>query len=141
MINSRDINELTTETKKRCIAFVAMCKAHNIDIIITSTYRDMESQAALYAQGRTKPGDIVTDAKPGQSFHNFRVAFDFAPVLNGKLQYNNAKLIEQCGILAEKSGLEWSGRWKKRPERVHCQLSGLSLATLQKQQNLLRLGR
>jgi len=141
MINSRDINELTTETKLHCIAFVAACKVHNIDIIITSTYRDLESQAALYAQGRTKRGDIVTDAKPGQSFHNFRVAFDFAPVLNGKLQYNNAKLIEQCGLLAEKVGLEWSGRWKSRPERVHCQLPGLSLATLQKQQDLLRLGR
>lgn len=63
----------------------------NIDIIITSTYRSPEEQDALYAQGRTKPGPIVTKAKGGQSKHNFRqadgtpasLAFDIVPLRNG----------------------------------------------------------
>lgn len=39
----------------------------------TRTYRE---QAAIFAQGRTRPGKIVTKAGPGQSYHNFGVAWD-----------------------------------------------------------------
>lgn len=40
------------------------------------TYRSPERQAALYSQGRTTPGKKVTNAKPWQSFHQYRVAVD-----------------------------------------------------------------
>lgn len=40
------------------------------------TLRTIEEQNSLYAQGRTKPGNIVTNAKGGQSYHNFGLAFD-----------------------------------------------------------------
>ena len=70
MINSRKIEDLHPYVAKLCRAFVAACKKDGIDILITSTWRDNESQNALYAQGRTKPGKKVTNAKAGQSFHN-----------------------------------------------------------------------
>ena len=54
MINSRDLNELLPEVKTRVEKFIQSCKDKSIDILVTSTYRDMESQAALYAQGRTQ---------------------------------------------------------------------------------------
>lgn len=34
------------------------------------TFRSMDEQEARYAQGRTKPGKIVTYARPGRSKHN-----------------------------------------------------------------------
>jgi hypothetical protein len=40
----------------------------------------MEEQAALYAKGRTSGGRIVTKAKPGQSYHNYGLAFDWVPI-------------------------------------------------------------
>ena len=40
------------------------------------TYRSFDEQNHLYAQGRTKPGKIVTYAKGGQSYHNFGLAFE-----------------------------------------------------------------
>lgn len=40
------------------------------------TLRTIEEQNELYAQGRTKKGSIVTNAKGGQSYHNFGLAFD-----------------------------------------------------------------
>ena len=51
MINSRDLNELLPEVKTKVENFIALCKDAGIDLLITSTYRDNESQASLYAQG------------------------------------------------------------------------------------------
>ena len=77
MINSRSLSDLNPKVAAMCSEFINRCKAEGIDVLITSTYRDAESQNALYAQGRTTPGKKVTNAKGGQSFHNWKVAFDF----------------------------------------------------------------
>lgn len=71
MINSRKLEDLNPRVKMLCAQFIASCAKQNIDILITSTYRDGESQDALYAQGRTLAGNKVTNAKGGQSFHNW----------------------------------------------------------------------
>lgn len=132
MINSRDIKDLHPTVAAKAVAFIASCKSVGIDVLITSTYRDFESQNALYAQGRTKPGKIVTKAKAGQSWHNYQLAFDFVPIVNGKAQWEDEKLFERCGRIAESVGLEWAGRWKSFPEAAHCQwTNGLKLADLQ----------
>ena len=131
MINSRDLKELIPQAKSRAESFVRECKKQGIDVLITSTYRDFESQNALYAQGRTKAGKRVTNAKGGQSWHNFRCAFDFVPMVNGKAQWNDARTFKRCGEIAESVGLEWAGRWKSFPEMAHCQYTGgLTLAQL-----------
>ena len=132
MVNSRNINDLHTKVTAMASEFINRCKAEGIDVLITSTYRDAESQNELYAQGRTKPGKKVTNAKAGQSYHNWRVAFDFVPVVNGKAQWNDAELFTKCGEIAEGVGLEWAGRWVKFKELAHCQYTGgLSLKDFQ----------
>jgi peptidoglycan L-alanyl-D-glutamate endopeptidase CwlK len=147
MVNSRSLNDLHPTVKALCESFIAKCKQENIDVLITSTYRDGESQMALYALGRTvignnskpsKPfGDIVTNAKAGQSFHNWRVAFDFVPLIHGKAVWNDTKLFTRCGQIAESVGLEWAGRWKSFKEMAHCQYTGgLVLADFQAGKNL-----
>jgi peptidoglycan L-alanyl-D-glutamate endopeptidase CwlK len=78
----------------------------------------------LYAQGRTAPGKKVTNAKGGQSFHNWKVAFDFCPIVNGKPNWNDVALYTKCGEIAESVGLEWAGRWKSFKELAHCQYTG-----------------
>jgi len=131
MINSRSLNELHPHVKTLTETFLEKCKAEGIEVLITSTYRDLESQNDLYEQGRSKPGSIVTNAKAGQSFHNYRLAFDFCPVVNGKAMWSEIKLFERCGAIAESIGLEWAGRWKGFKELAHCQATGgLSLAQL-----------
>ena len=132
MLNSRDLNDLHPHVKALAQAFVAACAKQGVDVLITSTYRDADSQNALYAQGRTAPGPRVTNAKAGQSWHNWRCAFDFVPIINGKAQWNNPALFKQCGEIAEGLGLEWAGRWKTFTEMAHCQYTGgLTLADLQ----------
>lgn len=123
MINSRKIEDLLPEVADKAREFVAKCAEQGIDILITSTYRDIESQNALYAQGRTTPGPKVTNAKGGQSFHNWRVAFDFVPMVNGKAQWKDLALFSKCGQIGESIGLEWAGRWKTFPESAHLQMT------------------
>lgn len=124
MINSRDLKDLVEPVQTRAHAFITACKKQGIDVLITSTYRDYESQNALYAQGRTKAGKRVTNARGGQSWHNFRCAFDFVPLVNGKAQWNDLRTFRKCGEIAESVGLEWAGRWKSFPEMAHCQYTG-----------------
>lgn len=132
MINSRNLSDLNPKVKTLCEQFIASCAKQNIDILITCTYRDIESQNALYAQGRTVPGNKVTNAKGGQSFHNYHVAFDFVPIVGGKAQWNDMALFTKCGEIAESLGLEWAGRWTKFKEMAHCQYTnGLTLQDLQ----------
>lgn len=136
MINSRDLKDLHPAVRKRAEAFLAAAKAEGIDLLVTSTYRDAESQQALYDQGRIKPGKKVTNAKPGQSWHNWKCALDIVPLRNGKPVWGatgeDAKLWERVGQIGEAAGLEWAGRWKSFKELAHFQFTaGLKLADLQ----------
>jgi peptidoglycan L-alanyl-D-glutamate endopeptidase CwlK len=106
MINSRNIADLHPYVAGLCKRFIAGCRKEGIEVLITSTYRDMETQAEIYAQGRTTPGRIVTRAKPGQSWHNFRLAFDFVPIRNGKAMWNDARTFKRCRQIGERLGLE-----------------------------------
>ena len=133
MINSRKLEDLHPRVKALCEQFIAKCDAAGIDVLITSTYRDAASQNALYALGRTVAGRKVTNAKGGQSFHNWRVAFDFVPIVNGKAMWNDTATFTRCGAIAESLGLEWAGRWKRFKETAHIQFTGgLTLVDFQK---------
>lgn len=128
MISSRDVNSLLPQVAAMCRAHVAACRSAGIDILITCTYRDDAEQARLYAQGRTTPGAKVTNAKPGQSMHNYHVAYDIVPMRNGKPVWGtkgeDGKLWETVGALGEAQGLEWAGRWKTFKEFPHFQFTG-----------------
>ncbi len=130
---SRSLADLNLATRERAINFISACADQAIDILIYCTYRSPEEQDVLFSQGRFKPGRVVTNARGGESFHNFRCAFDFVPMVGGKPAWNDQALYAQAGRIAESVGLEWSGRWKgKLRETAHCQYTGgLTLAELQ----------
>lgn len=134
MINSRSLDDLLPAVKARVERFIAAAKAEGIDLLVTSTYRDNESQNALYAQGRTAPGKIVTNAKAGESFHNFRCAIDVVPIVAGKPRWDvKDEVWQKIGKLGKAQGLEWAGDWKRFKEYPHFQYTGgLNLAQLQK---------
>lgn len=133
MINSRKITDLHPRVAAMATRFITECEKRGIDLLVTSTYRDAESQDALYAQGRTVPGKIVTKARAGQSWHNWRVAFDIVPLRAGKPVWGTSgpdgRLWETVGSIGESCGLEWAGRWKTFKEYAHFQYTGgLTLA-------------
>ena len=124
MINSRSLSELLPQVQVRAEKMIEVCKASGIDLLVTSTYRDNESQDALYAQGRTTPGKIVTKAKGGQSFHNYRCAFDVVPLVNGKPIWDDEALWAKIGQIGKQVGLEWAGDWVSFKETAHFQYTG-----------------
>lgn len=105
---SARIEDLEPITRAMCEKFMA--KAAGIARVrVTHTLRTMDEQAHLYAQGRTLPGPIVTKAKPGQSAHNYGMAFDICFV--GAVPYPEATdpRWHALGILGEELGLSWGG--------------------------------
>jgi len=129
-MSSRSLLDLVPPVRDRANKFLAECHAVGIDVLIYCTYRSPEEQNELYKIGRSLPGKIVTNARGGQSWHNFHAAFDFVPMINGKLQWADKKLYAKCGAIAESVGLEWAGRWTgSLKETAHCQYrGGLTLA-------------
>lgn len=97
--------------------------AEGIDLLITQGLRTFAYQDGLYAQGRTKPGKIVTSARAGQSRHNYGGAIDFARRLNGKITWDG-KYYKVIGRLAKAEGLIWGGDWNF-VDLPHVELAGL----------------
>lgn len=128
-MSSRSLNDLNTPTRERAKMFISKCEAAGITVLVYCTFRMRAEQDALYAIGRTLPGKKVTNARGGESWHNFGSAFDFVPTIHGKPQWDNNKLYAKCGEIAESVGLEWAGKWKSFKETAHCQYTGgLTLA-------------
>ena len=129
---ARDINLLHPSLRPKAEELIKKAKAAGYEIIITQTLRTKAEQDALYAQGRTKPGNIVTNAIYPQSLHCWGVAFDIAVVINGKANWD-IRHYDKIGPLGESLGLVWGGRWKNFPDRPHFELPGYKWSTLLKQ--------
>ena len=95
------------------------------DLLITCTSRSTDEQAALYAQGRTKPGPIVTqlDGTTHKSKHNLvpSKAIDVAVVVGGKVSWDAAQYAP-LGPLAEHYGLVWGGSWHTLKDYPHLEV-------------------
>ena len=99
-----------------------LCNKNGLKIRITQGLRTVAEQDALYAQGRTKPGNKVTNAKGGYSMHNWGVAFDFCRD-DGKNPYDDSDgFFTKVGRLGVSIGLEWGGNWKSPVDKPHLQL-------------------
>ena len=101
--------------------FIAIAKADGYEIVVTQTFRTAEEQNKLFQQGRSTPGSIVTHAKPGQSLHETRQAFDVA--FPGLHPYSDAHPWHLLGVWAKAAGLTWGGDWR-HPDRPHLQYTG-----------------
>jgi peptidoglycan L-alanyl-D-glutamate endopeptidase CwlK len=135
MIDSRDENYLHPVLKKSWHELKYRAKHKNIDLILTSTYRDGEYQDYLYSQGRTRPGNIVTNAKSGESIHNYGLSFDFAPIeLDGNINWSSSnKKWNISGEIWMNMGGDWGGIWNTLVDLAHCEFTGeLTINDLQK---------
>ena len=103
---------------------VEECNKQGLQIAIGETLRTVAEQDALYAQGRTKPGNIVTNA-PGysySSYHQWGTAFDIYRN-DGQGAYNESdNFFGRVGAIGVGLGLEWGGNWKSIIDKPHFQL-------------------
>ena len=95
-------------------------KATGLDWIVTSCRRTIKEQNDLYKQGRTTKGSIITNAKGGQSPHNFGLAVDCVPMKGTDCWWNAPEgFWETYGAIAESHGLMWGGHFKSILDRPH----------------------
>jgi peptidoglycan L-alanyl-D-glutamate endopeptidase CwlK len=128
MINSRSLTDLDPAARMVCNDHLARCSHAGIELIITSTYRDFIAQDALYAIGRTVHPERrhVTNAKAGQSFHNFRVAWDVVPIVSGKPVWDDKDPLWKEVIMHGKdAGAEAGADWPLFPDKPHFQIRPL----------------
>lgn len=107
----------------------------NYMLRITYTLRTFQEQDELYKQGRTKLFDEkgrrlgkVTNARGGESFHNFALAFDFCMLRdmdnNGKFETVDWDEVTQTKKIVKhfkKNGWEWGGDWAMFKDKPHFQ--------------------
>ena len=125
---SNSIDQINTlHPKLRPIALQAYNEAVRatpvgVHPIITQGYRTFEESDKLYQQGRTTPGEIVSNAKAGSSYHNYGCAIDFCLLINGKESWNVDENWMTVVNIFKSHGFEWGGNWKSIKDYPHLQM-------------------
>lgn len=111
----------------------------------TRTLSSYAEQDEIFAQGRTKPGKIVTKARGGQSYHNFALAADICLLLDrdGDGKFNEASWDtdhdfdgdgeadwQEVVAIFKRYGWEWGGDWHFKDTPHFQKTFGVSVNTL-----------
>lgn len=133
MINSKSIKDLHPVVADICKKHIQACADKGVKIIITSTLRDNAYQASLYAQGRSKPGNIVTNMKTIGA-HGYGLAYDIVPVVDGIAIWDTSNKAWKIAIEeGRKLKLTCGADWKSFPDAPHFEFTeGLTKADLEK---------
>lgn len=102
-------------------------------MFVTQGVRTIAQQQALYAQGRTTPGTIVTHAdgvtkrsqhqvKADGFGHAVDLAFVDDPDTPKSEVFDPGQPWDLMGLMAEKRGLVWGGRWQGLVDLPHVEL-------------------
>lgn len=123
-----NLRTLLPKAQRAARQFLNAAKTFKYQVKILSGTRTYAEQVALYAQGRTKPGSIVTKAGPGSSNHNFGIAFDVG-IFDGKTYFTGStpatsKPYVDLRNLTKKAvpELDWGGDWKSIKDQPHYEL-------------------
>lgn len=107
-------------------AIVATLASEGHIALITQGARTTQEQQALYAQGRTKPGKIVTNAdgirhmSQHQRINGYARAVDVAWIVDGRVTWDGPW--DRLGELAAAHGLIWGGSWPRFRDMPHVEL-------------------
>ena len=118
-VSAARIKGLHPAMKPLAVKLLQEAKKRGINLRITAGMRTPEEQEELFAQGRTKPGAKVTNAKAWQSYHNFGLAIDVVPInAINQAEWKSTKWNE-IGEIGKSIGLRWGGDFKSIKDRPH----------------------
>lgn len=134
------ITDLNPVVKERMNQLIEQSAKKGMVVVITDGFRSSADQDLLYQKGRTASGNIVTNAKGGESYHNYGLAIDFALknpsgdiIWDRKYDGNKNGVADWNEVveLAKGLGFEWGGDWDQFQDYPHLQMDfGLSLSQL-----------
>ena len=129
--SAKNIATLHRELQPLATKLIELAKELGINAKVIAGLRTYAEQEALYAQGRTKPGKVVTKARGGHSIHNFGLAFDVGVFSDDdKTYHGESPSYRTLGEIGEGLGLAWGGRWKFVDEPHFEYKHGKTLAAL-----------
>lgn len=124
----------------------------NVRLRFTHTLRSFSEQATLYSYGRNKPGKKVTNAGPGQSMHNYGLAFDIVLLIDRNndgifetasweigSDFDNDEIADWMEVVQylKSMGWIWGGHWKSFPDYPHFEKTlGYNWKTLLKKHSM-----
>ena len=121
-VSEARLSEVHPMLAQRVRSMTEMLAGENITIRVVQSLRSWAEQAALYAEGRTTPESIVTNAQPGHSYHNFGLAVDVAPFDMGIPDWNgNHPAWRRIVAVGESVGLVSGSTWRTFPDWPHFQ--------------------
>lgn len=137
----KNMGAINPKVKDLAIELVIRSYHIGINVQITSGLRTYAEQTKLYNQGRTTPGNIVTNAKAGQSIHNFGLALDYVLIsedgdkafwdINRNMNGNQVRDWFEVAAIGKQLGFAWGGDWRSFKDYPHLDMQkGYSLATL-----------
>jgi peptidoglycan L-alanyl-D-glutamate endopeptidase CwlK len=104
------VEKLQPVARVKARAAFQQAEEEGLSLLVTSGLRSFAEQDALFALGRTKPGKVVTDARAGESYHNFGLAFDFVVVIRGHAVWDASHAQWKRFVRIAKSlGFDWGG--------------------------------
>ncbi|MGA4517184.1 M15 family metallopeptidase [Solibacillus silvestris] len=125
------------EVYQLALKLVQLCWAENVFIIFTDGLRTFEDQAIIYGKGRNSyifngkeygnpKFKIVTQAKPGTSFHNYGLALDFVTCdgFGQNIDWNVGLKWRRAAEIAKELGFTWGGDWTIFKDYPHIQYDG-----------------
>ena len=129
-VTDKRIQTLHSKVQQHAFDFINDVEAQlNIKLRVTQALRTIAEQNTLYAKGRTSPGSIVTNARGGQSYHNYGLAIDVVEIRGNTVNWNsNWTAIARISSI---HGFTWGGHWAT-PDKPHFQMAfGLTIQQLQ----------
>jgi hypothetical protein len=122
-VNARMIAGLDPRLQGPATDFLNLAHYFGTDLRITQGYRSIEEQNKFYAQGRTTPGPKITNAKGGQSYHQYGLAFDVVVMQNGVPNWNVTVSPGIAWLATEIYGFEWGGNFNSIKDYPHFQMT------------------
>jgi peptidoglycan LD-endopeptidase CwlK len=119
-----NIRTLMLEVQALCRESLGRIRASGLDARVISGTRTYAEQTAIYRRGRFgNPGPVISNAKAGQSWHNFGRAWDIGIFKNGKYLADGPEYTE-ASIPGKIPGVEWGGDWRSLKDKPHYQVVG-----------------
>lgn len=118
----KDVNLLVPELITLQKAHQEECRKNGITYIVTQTERSRAEQTAIYNQGRSTPGRIVTYCQYPMSPHCWCCAYDIAITVNGKVTWDRDDLYRKAGAIGKALGLQWGGEFKRIYDTPHYEI-------------------
>ncbi len=114
-----DIKALHPAFRDKVIELIRQCSLKGITVAVVETFRTHAKQNEYKTMGGK-----YTNSAGGRSKHQYGLAIDIVPMVNGKPQWDNQALWRRVGVIGENLGLRWGGRWKRPYDPAHFEWTG-----------------